>query len=119
MTQTGIVISNREAVVKEFEDVSLETMYKEIGCHTVDVVSLDHNIDLWVDDNGLLVRDNVIHRLNIEGQDPEFAPHLAGNIFILANDGEGGTIGLSKEQVEWVKQNITFIAYFRVNNQKP
>lgn len=80
------------------EGVHLSEMQDLIGTDIVTVVSLKNNIDMWVDDEGLLKGGNFVNRYIIE----DFQIDLAGNAILLGNDGNGGTVGLNEEQVEYL-----------------
>lgn len=70
----------------------------------VDVVSLNHNIDIWVNDEGLL-----------QGLEPTIAlvrnqevlSLLVGNIVVASTNDEGETLPLTDEQVELFKKMIS------------
>lgn len=86
------------------EGVHLSEMQDLIGTDIVTVVSLKNNIDMWVDDEGLLKGGNFVNRYIIE----DFQIDLAGNAILLGNDGNGGTVGLDDEQVEYLVENLRF-----------
>lgn len=46
------------------KDNLLEGAYKEIGCNTIDIVSLEGGFTVIVDDEGFLVSDNPVFALN-------------------------------------------------------
>lgn len=89
--------------VESNEDIGLELMYKEIECARVDVAQLTDEIDLWVDDEGLMKSGTKAWRLDYKGNMVE----LAGKILVSSRDNEGSSIGLSDEQVEDIKNNLT------------
>lgn len=86
------------------DGVHLSEMQDLIGTDIVTVVSLKNNIDMWVDDEGLLKGGNFVNRYIIE----DFQIDLAGNAILLGNDGNGGTVGLDDEQVEYLVENLRF-----------
>ena len=86
------------------DGVHLSEMQDLIGTDTVTVVSLKNNIDMWVDAEGLLKSGNFVNRYTIE----DFQIDLAGNAILLGNDGNGGTVGLNEEQVEYLVENLKF-----------
>ena len=104
----GIVVTIEDSgVVSLFgneEGVHLSEMRDLIGTDTVTVVSLKNNIDMCVDAEGLLKSGNFVNRYTIE----DFQIDLAGNAIILGNDGNGGTVGLNEEQVEYLVENLIF-----------
>lgn len=116
MKQIGILITPEKTIVAtktfSYEEMPLEKMYELLGCSTVDVVSLDHNIDMWVDDEGLLKSGNMVMDYTISNDAPI---KLSGNVLLLASNDEGETIGLSDEQLSWIQKNLTYraIGYVR------
>lgn len=101
-----------EAIEVE-EKVGLQTMYDNIGCDTVDVVRLPNNIDVWVDDEGLLKSGNVVmdYLVKENKESEEFSLQLAGNALLLSYDNEGNSLGLSDEQIKWIQNNIQVRPY--------
>ena len=104
----GIVVTIKDSgVVSLFGDedgVHLSEIQDLIGTDTVTVVSLKNNIDMCVDAEGLLKSGNFVNRYTIE----DFQIDLAGNAILLGNDGNGGTVGLNEEQVEYLVENLIF-----------
>ena len=104
----GIVVTIEDSgIVSLFgneDGVHLSEMQEMIGTDTVTVVSLKNNIDMCVDAEGLLKSGNFVNRYTIE----DFQIDLAGNAILLGNDGNGGTVGLNEEQVEYLVENLRF-----------
>ena len=104
----GIVVTIKDSgVVSLFGDedgVHLSEIQDLIGTDTVTVVSLKNNIDMWVHGEGLLKSGNFVNRYTIE----DFQIDLAGNAILLGDDGNGGTVGLNEEQVEYLVENLRF-----------
>ena len=104
----GIVVTIEDSgIVSLFgneDGVHLSEMQEMIGTDTVTVVSLKNNIDMCVDDDGLLKSGNFVNRYIIE----DFQVDLAGNAIFLSNDGNGGTVGLNEEQIEYLVENLRF-----------
>ena len=104
----GIVVTIKDSgVVSLFGDedgVHLSEIQDLIGTDTVTVVSLKNNIDMWVDGEGLLKSGNFVNRYTIE----DFQIDLTGNAILLGDDGNGGTVGLNEEQVEYLVENLRF-----------
>ena len=104
----GIVVTIKDSgVVSLFGDedgVHLSEIQDLIGTDTVTAVSLKNNIDMWVDGEGLLKSGNFVNRYTIE----DFQIDLAGNAILLGDDGNGGTVGLNEEQVEYLVENLRF-----------
>lgn len=63
----------------------LGDLYAAMDCHLVDVVRYN-NLDVWVDDEGLMKDDQKFFKL-VDGHQP-----LAGKAVILESDREGESI---------------------------
>jgi hypothetical protein len=95
---------NLSPVFIEEEDGShLTALYRELEARTVDVISLSHGIDLWVDDEGLLVSEpqiNVFMEYLIAAlTGGRLTQRLVGTGVFLATNEEGNTVSLNPEQV--------------------
>lgn len=109
-SNTYIKIRENVFVVKKKEDVSFDDLYTLIDCHTVELISMPHNIDLWVDEEGLL-KENVYTEIHIKGYDPIV---IAGTGIFLSFNEDGYSTGLSAMQVEYIKENIVIRPYIKV-----
>lgn len=77
--QPGILRCNTEGRLSRHpwpgKDAFLHELYRLIDCRNVDVISLTATIDMWVDDEGLIVGEpepnyvasGIMHRLGREG----------------------------------------------------
>lgn len=98
-----------EAEIKPYED-GLEPLYSDIQCSTIDHTSAidilrDSNIDIWLDDEGLLKeRPPVFVFIDSYGL---FTGALVGNLVFQKHDNDGNSYGLTKEEadtiVEWIE----------------
>ena len=104
----GIVVTIEDSCVVSLfgneDGVHLSEMQEMIGTDIVTVVSLKNNIDMCVDDEGLLKSGNFVNRYIIE----DFQIDLAGIAIFISNDGNGGTVGLNEEQIEYLVENLRF-----------
>ena len=76
--------------VKVDKDKTLTDMYKHIGCSMVEVVSFSDRHDLWVDEEGLLERDQRFFKVhNLPFGHPGI---IAGRGLILGVGYDGDTI---------------------------
>lgn len=93
---------------------NLQTLYRTIGCDTVDAVDIGKGITMWVDDEGLLKSKSKINHLasalrtlywanSISYTVPALYPPVAGVAVLLGTDEEGKCIDLTPEQVEYVR----------------
>ncbi len=75
--------------VKVGTDHTLQDMYKHIGCRMVEVVSFGDVNDLWVDEEGLMKRDQRFFKVN----NLPFGHHgvIAGRALLLKCGDNGGT----------------------------
>lgn len=93
-----MVIINPEEGVRFGVVKSLEDMYREIGCNTIDIASRKVGgkwFDFIVDDEGLLKADpkvSAIYRNEAEGT---CEPALVGTLIICSHDDKGNTIDIS------------------------
>lgn len=97
----AILINGEMRFYKTMAKIELDDMYKIIGCETVDVVRLENNIDIWVDDEGLL-KKNVITEIEINGREYQ----LAGRLLFMSSNKEGETVPLTNKQVEYLMDNM-------------
>lgn len=113
MKNKGYMVILREKTLKmdvlAFED-GIETMHKNIQCRTIDhatgVDELEHkDIDMWVDDEGLLAQKMPVIIFVDENVKP--IGQLVGNIlFQKSNKRTGESYGLTLEEVEWLQDWI-------------
>lgn len=77
----------------------LHSLYREIGCHTVDVVRLTDNLDMWLDDFGLYegginrAATRIARRFGYVHQ-PYF-----GAVVFAGTDGRGNVTALTPEGI--------------------
>ncbi|WP_436867951.1 DUF3846 domain-containing protein [Mammaliicoccus sciuri] len=87
------------------KDIPLELMYELIDCDMIELVSLTNDIDIFVDECGLLKNFtdiNILHDLKTG-----FQHQMTGKmLFVTADEEDGSTIGLSDEQVKYIKDNV-------------
>lgn len=92
-----------EVAVKQENGSTLTELYRVLDCRTVDVIRLTDSIDLWVDDEALLVADPVPNRLlsmmmiafGRGGED-----HIMGRgLFLSADESTGATLSLNEKQL--------------------
>lgn len=109
MTVKGILIKPEQTVVTiqqvSNEELPLEKMYELLDCSTVDVVSIDNEIDIWVDDEGLFKQGNMVMEYRF-GNDAKI--RLTGNVLFLSSNDKGETIGLNGKQLDWLQQNLAY-----------
>lgn len=77
----------------------LEALYDQIGCITVDVVSLSPEVDMWVDDEGALkppLRVNQLASYIATRHGLPFQLYVGTVVFSGGSDTEGNTMPLGK-----------------------
>lgn len=81
---------------------SLVNMQKIVGGY-LEVVGLPNGIDMWLNEEGLLVgmKDNLAVVMN-----GRITHQIVGNVFFAAHDKEGNTIGLNEYQMMWIKTKL-------------
>lgn len=81
----------------------LDYFYRLIGCDTVDVVALAADLEMWVDDEGLLVDDAQVNHAatGIAAEFGRTAQNYCGPaVFTGGADEDGETLGLTELQVQ-------------------
>lgn len=73
-----------------------------------------HDIDIFADDEGLLKSNPIFTLLVPEEDDPtDVAAALAGNLIFVSHDDEGGTVGLTNKQIDFIAEHLTKVRYYR------
>ena len=91
-------------------DGSLKSIYKMCHCRCIDIACRNVGgfyLDFFVDDEGLLVENPKATVFDHLGN-----PMLAGSVVVLASDEEGGTIGLTDEQVRALEEATRNVQIF-------
>lgn len=110
MKEIRILVKNvGEKLEERTIDGELNTMQKIVG-GILDVVGLPEGIDMWVDDEGLL-KGSKVNLILIDSVSNNPLQYIVGNVFFASSDDEDETIGLSDEQVKWLKGNVIDIGY--------
>ena len=98
----------------ELENVSINrwhtvaSLQNSIGCRTFDVVSLEHDIDLFVDDEGAINGSPLNLALTIIAHVLGTPAVLFGNAIALRCDPDtGDSLSLTTEQIHRLSQAIT------------
>jgi hypothetical protein len=97
---------------------SLTAMYRAIDCHTVTVVSLTDRLDMWLDDEGLLVESpvpNLIasHVAYLIGQGSPTV--YVGTAVFAGHNRRGDTVSLSVDQRGLIMELVTKIIAVQPN----
>jgi hypothetical protein len=114
-----VIPGNNEGQVVQTEHFDYKVMQKAVGGR-IERAYLsqeleDRNIDAYVNEEGKL-HDLKPSAVVYEGE--KIVDVIAGPILFVGHDGEGGTVGLSDEQGEWIAENLTEFAQFQ-NKENP
>lgn len=77
---------------------SLEDMYREIGCNTIDIATRKVGgkwFDFIIDDEGLLKPDPRVSAIYINEEDGVCEPALFGTLIVCSHDEAGNTTDIS------------------------
>ena len=88
--------------VKEFED-SLDVLQEYVGGY-IDVVALNHGIDLVINDEGK-IKELPINRAWTNGNGRVY-DIIHGNILCVRHDGEGEFISIEKEDIPIIEKTL-------------
>ncbi|TYS60720.1 DUF3846 domain-containing protein [Bacillus infantis] len=80
---------------------SLEDMQQLVG-GLIECISLPHNIDLWVNEEGM-IRGLEINLMLLWN---DYHQAVSGPVFFAGKGQNGETISLSKEQRQWIAQHL-------------
>ena len=100
--------------VYEAQVNDLNDYYRELRCSVFDVVNRkvgDKFFDIYVDDNGLFVKEP---RPSFFGKalfSSTYEPMLVGNLLFANHDKEGNTTDLSDEDIEMIKSRIVEVKF--------
>ena len=104
----GILVTPGEARDHTIEtDDTVTAIQQTVGCDCFTVVGLEHGIDAFVDDEGLLNGSELnlpltvlVHRLGVRSV-------LVGNGFLAGMNRDGDTISLTEEQRQRISDALT------------
>ena len=85
---------------------TLNSLYHYLDCRAVDVIRLTDSIDLWVDDEAMLVSEPQVNTVltNITiAFGHYFQPIHGAGLFLSGNDKTGATETLTPEQVSIIR----------------
>ncbi|MEV0996812.1 DUF3846 domain-containing protein [Nonomuraea sp. NPDC050202] len=78
---------------------SLDVMYREIGCRSVDVVRLTSRLDMWLDDEGIYTQEiNPFATALARHHGYTYQPYF-GTVLLCSVTDEGDSIDLTVDQV--------------------
>jgi hypothetical protein len=102
-----------EGKIVKTEHFNLEVMQKAVG-GLIERVYLsqeleDMGIDAFVNEEGKLrdlMPSAVVYDKSVGDSEEGLLDVIAGPILFVGHDGEGGTIGLSETQKDWIVENL-------------
>ena len=109
----AILIDVHNKDIKEVDyDGKLQNIYDFIDCRAFDIVRIDDANDIFVDDEGLFVADQLYFSYNGKA--------LAGNGLVLGYDRSGETVGTTlnitdiKASVKWLPEGYAVDPSFSI-----
>ena len=73
----------------------------------------DHGIDIFADDEGLLKADPKTTLIITDKKNRmKVLTTLVGNLIFVSHDDEGSTLGLTDEQIVFIKEHLKPMLYF-------
>ena len=103
---------------KEIECEDLQDYYNALKCDCFDIAYRrigpeDRYYDIFVDDCGLFADDPIVSAL-----DDHFKPALVGNLIFAKHDVQGNTVGLTDEDIAYIKRSSMAIVNFDEETEK-
>lgn len=105
------VVTKRVGNPPVFEEMehTLENMQAKVG-GWLDVVRLPENIDMWVNDEGLI---NGMPLNLITYVENEQVHQICGDVLFTSHDEDANTIGLTERQIMWISNRFQIIGKVR------
>lgn len=72
----------------------------------IELVSLAHEIDMWVNEEGLL-EELPLNVVMIK--DGQVIQYIVGNVFFASHDSHGESISLNSFQKKWIEDNLKIV----------
>ena len=109
-----MVDGKAELSFKEVEtDNTLQLMYDEIGCDTIDIPFVsqkyrEKGIDVVIDDNGKLVDDPEVTAIIVDYVNGhlEAIDLICSTYLLTAHNNAGDTVSLTDEQIDYIKRTF-------------
>ncbi len=89
--------------LKVIESLKLDDMQNMVGGY-IECLHVGNGVDMWLNDSGKIF--NLPINMVLGSEDREILDTIQGDVFFAGSDGYGETIGLSEEQVSWVKRKL-------------
>lgn len=74
-------------------------------------------IDIYADDEGLLKENPKVTMLILDDKHQNVERILVGNLVLAGHDGEGNTISLTDEQIDYIRNHLKVVEYSRGNGR--
>ena len=94
---------NEPCEIKTMDTLELKDMQAMVGGY-IECLHVGNGVDMWLNDEGKLYGLPV--NLVLGSPEREILDTIQGDVFFASCDDEGTTIGLTDEQVNWVKQKL-------------
>lgn len=112
----GILIDVKNKTITEVEVIAneqgseLPSIYGHLGCSIFEVVNIDHENDIYVDEEGIMNMNDETGFFQVEG----YPQPLAGNGLVLGFNDEDGDSKDTTLSVEEIKSRVKFKSAFDV-----
>lgn len=104
-TKINVLVKNTDKHNWSTKDVStLEDMQKIVG-GLIERVQLPHNIDLWLNEEGM-INGLDINIMILWSDNPAYQQPIYGPIFLASYDDNGETNSLTYSQKQWLVNNF-------------
>lgn len=103
----GLLLTNKGKEVVEFQEgdgrEQLSIVKGHIGCDALDAVIFPKDFIAWFDEEGLY-KNTYIQRVSMFGYGPtgSIEQDIPGAVLVTGRDDKGSTLGLTKEELEFV-----------------
>lgn len=104
------------AIQRPAHQDTLQWLYEQIGCRTVEVVTLTPALDMWLDEEGLMTADARVNwqATAVAGGFGALAQPLYGNAVLLGGcDEEGNTLPLPEDKVNEIMKRFEVMEDYR------
>lgn len=103
-----LILFNKDT--KQLEDLELDyrteilsDFYKIIGCDLVEIAPITEDIDLYVDETGLMKNPETLNIVEVD----DYQHVLFGNMIFASYDESGKMKGLNAEQKAFIKEQVS------------
>ena len=107
--QKGLLISVDGLI--EWKEIEIGNSYELLRNAVggwIECANVEHNIDIWLNEEGKLIglEPNRLATALFWDKWGIGTDIIVGNVFLATNDEEGETIGLTKEQIDYIQEFV-------------